>query len=162
MDGPAALSNRPASPDDDEFLFQLYASTRAEEMAAWGWPPAQQETFLRMQFRARRQSYGATYSGASHAILVSGDAPVGSAVVWRNPAEIRLVDIAFLPEHRNRGWGAQWISQLIREAAAAEIPLRLSVHRGNRAIRLYERLGFMPAGADPMYIEMEHKRGGTE
>jgi ribosomal protein S18 acetylase RimI-like enzyme len=162
MASPAALSHRPASPDDDEFLFRLYASTRAEEMAAWGWPPAQQESFLRMQFRVRRQSYAASYSGASHSILLSGAVPVGSAVVWRGPSEIRLVDIAFLPEHRNRGWGAQWISQLIREAAAAEIPLRLNVHRGNRAIRLYERLGFVPAGADPMYLEMEHKRVGPE
>ncbi len=162
MDASAALSHRLALPDDDEFLYRLYAGTRTEEMAAWGWPPAQQETFLRMQFRARTQSYSLSYSGAAHSILLSGDVPAGSAIVWRSPSEIRLVDIAFLPEHRNRGWGAQWIARLIGEAADAEIPRRLSVARGNRAIRLYQRLGFVPTGGDPMYIEMEHKRIGTE
>src|SRR5580700_10184803 len=140
MDGPIALSQRPRLPDDEEFLFRLYAGTRAEELAAWGWPPAQQESFLRMQLRARAQSYAATYSGASHSILLQGDLPVGSAIVWRGPTEFRLVDIAILPEFRNRGWGGQWISGLISEAAAARIPVRLSVQRGNPAMRLYQRL----------------------
>jgi ribosomal protein S18 acetylase RimI-like enzyme len=162
MDGSATLSHRLASPDDDEFLFRLYAGTRADEIAAWGWPPAQQETFLRMQFRARTQSYTFSYPGAAHSILLSGELPVGSAIVWRSPSEIRLVDIAFLPEYRQRGWGALWIARLIGEAADAGFPLRLSVARGNRAIRLYQRLGFVPLGGDPMYIEMEHKRIGTE
>jgi ribosomal protein S18 acetylase RimI-like enzyme len=162
MDGLMALSHRPRLPDDEEFLFRLYACTRTEELAAWGWPPAQQEAFLRMQFRARAQSYAASYSGALHSILLLGDLPVGSAMVWRGPSEFRLVDIAVLPEFRNRGCGAQWISRLISEAAAARIPVHLSVQRGNPAIRLYERLGFVPVDPGPIYIEMEHKPLGTE
>ena len=51
---------RPACADDEGFLLALYASTRQDEMAAWGWDAAQQEMFLRMQFlapRARRPSH---------------------------------------------------------------------------------------------------------
>jgi len=33
--------------------------------------------------------------------------------------------------------------------------LRLQVLQGNRAIRLYQRLGFVQASADPMYAQME-------
>jgi GNAT superfamily N-acetyltransferase len=158
----SALSERPASADDGDFLFRLYASTRAEELAAFGWPPAQLESFLRMQFHARRQSYAAAFSDAVHSILLAGTTAAGSAIVWRGAQEIRLVDIALLPEFRNRGLGGQWISGLIREARAAGLPLRLSVLHGNPAGRLYERLGFVPKSAGPMYIEMEHHAGDPE
>jgi ribosomal protein S18 acetylase RimI-like enzyme len=113
--------------------------------------------FLRMQFRARRQSYAAAFADAAPAILLAGEQAAGTATVWRGPAEFRLVDIAFLPEYRNRGLGARWISGLIEEAGAAALPLRLSVLLGNPAIRLYQRLGFVATVSGSMYIEMEHK-----
>jgi GNAT superfamily N-acetyltransferase len=162
MDARLAPAYRPQSPDDDEFLYRVYASSRATEMQAWGWPPEQQESFLRMQFRARRLSYDAAYPDSSHSILLCDGAPAGSAIVWRSPAEIRLVDIALLPEYQNRGLGAQWLQWLIRESAAAGVALRLSVLQGNRAICLYQRLGFVAAPPGGMYIEMEYKRDGAE
>jgi ribosomal protein S18 acetylase RimI-like enzyme len=162
MDGVGTISHRPLLPDDGQFLFRLYASTRADEVGSWGWPAEQQESLLRMQFRARSQSYAMTYSGASHSILLAGEEPVGSMVVWLGPAEIRLVDIALLPNYRNKGLGGVWLSGLIRQAAAAERPLRLSVHRGNPAIRLYQRLGFSAIEDGPMYIEMEYPCVATE
>ena len=36
---------RPSSPEDREFLFRLYASTREEELRPFAWNPAQQEAF---------------------------------------------------------------------------------------------------------------------
>ena len=151
------LAERPPTAADGDLLFRLYASTRAEEVAAFGWPPAMQESFLRMQFQARRQSYEAAYPESTGAILLSDGAAAGAAIVWRGPAEIRLLDIALLPEFRNRGLGTLWITGLIREACAARLPLRLSVLPGNPASRLYERLGFVPRpSAGSLYIEMEH------
>ena len=161
MNGSLSLSQRPSLAEDAEFLFRVYAATRAEEMAILGWPAAQQEMFLRMQFRVRRQSYAAAYADASAAILLAGEQPAGAATVWRGPGELRLVDIALLPEYRNRGFGAEWISRLIEEADAAALPLRLSVLRGNPAIRLYRRLGFVATADGSMYIEMEHKHAAV-
>jgi ribosomal protein S18 acetylase RimI-like enzyme len=109
-------------------------------MAAWGWPPAQQDGFLRMQFHARAQSYVAAYPDAAHSILLCNGDLAGTAIVWRAGAEFRLVDIALLPEFRNRGLGTLWISRLIREADAAAVPLRLHVLHANRAVLLYRRL----------------------
>jgi ribosomal protein S18 acetylase RimI-like enzyme len=88
--------------------------------------------------------------------------PVGSVIVGRGGAEIRLIDIAFLIEHRNRGYGTEVISDLMEESAAAAVPLRLSVARGNRALRLYERLGFAVTQTDAVYIEMEYRSGVPE
>ena len=151
------MTRRPADAADEDFLFRLYASTRAEELAAFGWPPAMQESFLRMQFQARRQAYDAAYPEAAGTILLADGVAAGAAIVWRGPSEIRLVDIALMPEFRNRGLGTLWIGRLVDEARASGLPLRLSVLLGNRAARLYQRLGFKPRqSAGSMYIEMEH------
>lgn len=148
-------SKRLVTPDDEDFLWIVYASTREEELRAFGWPPAQTEAFLRMQYRARRQSYATAYPDAERSILLLDDVPAGYTIVSRAASEIRLVDIALLPEHRGRGLGTFAIFTLIREAESRSIPLRLSVARGNRAMRLYERLGFSTVSADAVYIEME-------
>src|SRR5579871_1094420 len=44
------ISWRSATAADAAFCFSVYAGTRAEELAAWGWGAAQQEMFLKMQF----------------------------------------------------------------------------------------------------------------
>ena len=161
MSDPVQLSARPVSPDDRDFLWRVYASTREQEIAAFGWPPAQQEAFLRMQYRARCQSYAAAYEQADHSVLLAGGVPAGFLIVARGPSEVRLVDIALLPGHRGNGLGTQAILGLIRETSARSVPLRLTVHRGNPAIRLYHRLGFSVISADSVYIEMErHARLG--
>ena len=111
--------------------------------------------FLRMQYSARRQGYAASFPSAAHSVLLDAGQPAGSMIVARSASEIRLVDIALLPEHRGLGIGAQVISDLIREAEIRKIPLRLSVACGNPAIHLYQRLGLVPMKTDAMYIEME-------
>jgi len=150
------VTRRAVSAGDDEFLWQLYVATREDEIAAWGWTPAQQDAFLRMQYHARRGSYAATYPDAEHSIVLDGETPIGAMIVARSAKEVRLVDIALLPENRGGGIGAHLLRDLMAEAAAAGLPLRLSVLRTNRAQRLYERLGFVATGGDAMYSEMEY------
>jgi ribosomal protein S18 acetylase RimI-like enzyme len=149
-------SARAATPDDEDFLWLLYVSTRASEVEQFGWPPQQQEAFLRMQYRARRGSYRASFPQAEYRILLENGVPVGAMIVARGSQEIRLVDIAFLPEHRNRGYGGREIADLIRQAGILSVPFRLSVRLGNPALRLYTRLGLVSKRAGDMYIEMEY------
>jgi ribosomal protein S18 acetylase RimI-like enzyme len=146
---------RPATVNDNDLLLHVYASTRQDEMASWGWSAAQQSSFIRMQFDARKRGYAATYPSAENSIISIGDVPAGSLIIVRGPGEIRLVDIALLPEFRGRGLGGEVIRMLIAQAADAGSVLRLSVLRSNRATRLYERLGFIAKGGDEMYCEME-------
>ncbi len=89
-------------------------------------------------------------------MLLADGVPAGIVIVARGRSEIRLVDIALLPEHRGCGLGTLAILGLISEAGAHLIPLRLSVHQGNPAMHLYQRLGFSVISADSVYIEMEH------
>jgi ribosomal protein S18 acetylase RimI-like enzyme len=151
------LTLRPFIPEDPEFLFQLYASTRQQEVAAFGWPPAQQEAFLRMQLNAQKRSYEMGYPGADHQLILIDDQPAGRILVFRDKDSQRLVDIALLPEYRNRGIGTQLLRDLIGNCENEGLPLRLHVTKINPARHLYERLGFVVTGEDGMYYEMEKK-----
>ena len=145
---------RPECPQDDAFLFALYASTRQEELEAWGWPPAQRALFLRMQFRAS-QGYREVFPGADFQIIVVDGQNAGRLVVNRTAEELRLVDLALLPERRNSGIGSAVLQRLCAEAVATQRPIRLRVLKGNRAERWYERLGFTRIGASELHHEME-------
>jgi GNAT superfamily N-acetyltransferase len=151
------FSERPVTLADSDFLFQVYASTRKQEVAAFGWPPGEIESFLRMQFDMRRRSYEMVFPDAIHSILLADGIDAGAGIVCRSDTQIRLVDGAFLPEFRNRGLGTRRLQRYISQAKAAGLPLRLSVMQGNPARRLYERLGFIAKSGDGLYTEMEYR-----
>lgn len=153
------ISLRPYRDYDREFLFKLYASTRADEIAPFGWPPAQQEAFLRMQFTAQQQWYTISYAQAEHHIIEQDGVPIGRLMVSRSQPTAVLVDIALLPEHRGKGIGGSLVRDLIEQCNQAKLPLRLQVLKTNPALRLYERLGFNRTGEDQIYIQMERQPG---
>jgi ribosomal protein S18 acetylase RimI-like enzyme len=151
----ASITLRAAVPEDERFLFKVYASTRADEMAVLGWNAAQAELFLSMQFRAQQGAYGMQYETADHRIIMVDHEPVGRILVNRTEEEILLVDIALLAEYRNAGIGSRLIRELQREAAQAGVPVNLHVLKSNgAAARLYERLGFRSVGGDSVYSQM--------
>jgi ribosomal protein S18 acetylase RimI-like enzyme len=128
-----------------ELLFHLYASTRAEEMAmVVDWTDEQKEAFLRMQFQAQHAWYKEHYEGAQLDLILCDGIPAGRLYVHRREAEIRLMDITLLPEHRNSGIGSSLLRELMAEAEAAGKPLTIHVEKYNPAMRLYHRLGFKP------------------
>jgi ribosomal protein S18 acetylase RimI-like enzyme len=127
------------------------------EIAGFGWPAAQQEMFLRMQFDAQRRSYEAAYPEAEHEIIERDEQPIGRMMVFRNEDSTLLVDIALFTEHRGLGIGGQLIRDLVQQCSRDRVPLRLQVLKANPALRLYERLGFRRTGEDQMYIQMERR-----
>jgi ribosomal protein S18 acetylase RimI-like enzyme len=146
---------RPSAPEDRDFLFRLYASTRADELRAFGWPAAQQEAFLRMQFNAQQQWYSATYSTAENQIIEQDHEPIGRMIVQREGGTWRLLDISLLPEHRGRGIGGELLRALIEQCRDSGAVLQLQVLNTNPAQRLYTRLGFIRTGEDQIYTQME-------
>ncbi len=150
-----AVSLRPARPDDQEFLFRLYATAREPEFAALGWDRAQLDALLRMQFSAQRRWYETAYASAEHCIVIFDDQPIGRIVVHRGADAATLVDISLLPEHRGRGIGGGLIRELMEQCGRERIPLRLQVLKTNPAARLYMRSGFVTTGEDGMYFQME-------
>jgi ribosomal protein S18 acetylase RimI-like enzyme len=157
---PMPVALRPAEPNDDPFLLEVYASTRAEEMAAWGWNAAQQAAFLRMQFNGQQGSYRMQHPEAEHQIILFKDQPVGRMIVISTDEEVRLADITVLPQYRNLGIGARLIKDLCAEAERRGVHVRLRVLKSNRAaIRLYERLGFSTDSEIETHLQMEWHPG---
>ena len=146
---------RPSLPEDGDFIFRLYASTRVEELRGLGWTAVQQEAFLRMQFNAQQQWYAATYSSAEKQIIEKDHQPIGRMVVQREPNIWRLLDISLLPEHRGQGIGGELIRALVQQCVKSGAVLQLQVLNTNPAQRLYARLGFIKTGVDRIYTQME-------
>ena len=148
------ISLRIETGQDEPFGFELYASTRKEELDAWGWPAEMRNAFLQMQFKAHEGCRRA-FPQADFLVVQLDGRDIGRMIVDRTETEFRLVDIALLPECRNAGVGTTLLRTLLAEAATAGKPLRLTVRKGNRAARLYHRLGFVKASETEMDDEME-------
>jgi ribosomal protein S18 acetylase RimI-like enzyme len=133
----------------------VYASTREEELAVVPWDDAQKDAFLRMQFDAQDAWWHENYPGASFDVIVVDGEPVGRLYVHRGPREIRIVDIALLPEHRGGGVGTRLLDGLLAEADATGKSVTIHVERMNPALRLYERLGFSVAEDKGVYLFLE-------
>ena len=144
------LSLREATPDDEPFLLELYASTRLEELQPFGWDDNQKQAFIKMQFAVRERSY----AGGENRIILLNGRPVGRILVDRSEATILLRDIALLPEYRNARVGSRLIQDLMNEANSAGTAIRLHVVASSPAVRLYERLGFRRSGDEGAYLQM--------
>ncbi len=151
------LTLLPATADDEPFLEKVYAGTRAAELASVPWTEEDKAAFLRMQFAAQAQHYREHYPNTSFDVIVLDDQPVGRLYVARWTDEIRIVDIALLPEFCNGGLGTTVLRTLQAEASAAGKPLRIHVERFNPALRLYERLGFRLVEDRGVYLFLEWK-----
>ena len=149
------VSLRPANPNDEEFLGELYSSTRREELASWGWDAVQRDAFLTLQFNAQQAHFRTRYPEADHSIVLVDGRPMGRMVVVRTEQEIRLADIALLPECRSAGVGTSLIRDLHAEGTETGRPVRLHVSKTNRAQELYTRLGFTKVGDTGTHFVME-------
>jgi ribosomal protein S18 acetylase RimI-like enzyme len=148
------ITIRPETSHDEPFLFDLYSSTRHEELDAWGWTQEARLAFLAMQFKAS-QSLRSAFPDAEFDIIVFDGVNAGRLVLHRTPHELRIVDIALLSQYRNAGIGTVLLHRILDEGIATKRTVRLTVRNGNRAARLYARIGFEKISETEMHIEME-------
>ena len=152
---PGNISFRPITKHDLEFLNRLYASTRAAEMALLDWTSEQKTQFLTMQFNAQHSFYQEQFGQAAFLIIAADNKSVGRVYLDRRPDEIRLIDIALLPEQRNSGLGTALLKDLLDEGRSSGLPVKIHVESFNPAMRLYQRLGFKPVEDQGVYQLME-------
>lgn len=138
----APLQLREERDEDLPFLRALYASTRAEEMAPVPWPDEQKRAFLDHQFELQRTQYRQHYIGAEWLVIERDAVPIGRLYLKRSGGEVRLMDVALVPEARGAGLGTRLTQVLIDWASAQGLPVTLHVEPFNPAYRLYQRFGF--------------------
>jgi ribosomal protein S18 acetylase RimI-like enzyme len=149
---------RPVAEADRDFLRDLYASTREQELDQVGWADGAREAFVEHQFDAQDRHYRANYPGATLDMVELDGEPAGRLYVHRGENDIRIMDIALAPAFRRRGIGTRLIEELIAEAGSSGRALSIHVELQNPARSLYDRLGFVGAGEHGVYVLMEWRQ----
>jgi len=141
----AAVTLRPARPEDRPFLFRVYASTRREELLPLGWDDEATRAFLWAQFEHEDRDWMLHQPGAECMVVLRDGSPVGRLYLARSPQEIRVMDLTLLPEHRGRGIGRRLLGALLDEARSTRRTVRMNVGRASPMVELCRKLGFLPA-----------------
>ena len=152
---PAGISLRPETPEDRDFLFRLYASTREDELAPVLWTAEQKGAFLKMQFDAQFSHYRKHYADAAFEVIQDGVVPIGRLYVHRTAGTINVMDIALLPARRRQGLGSTLLRQVLDEGRQHDKVVQIYVEQNNPALKMYLKLGFVQTGLDGIYIAME-------
>lgn len=154
-DSANSITVRPVAPGDEELLLKIYRSSRGDDLRGLGWDEDRISEFLEMQYEAQQHFHEREYKRANDEIILLAGEPAGRLIVERREYEIRCIDVALLPEHRNNGIGAFLISKLQDEAKSESKPLRLQVIRFSRAVNLFERTGFVRTSETGTHFQME-------
>ena len=146
---------------DQPFLLGLYASTRAEELAPVPWPEEQKQAFLAHQFSLQREQYRQHYVGAEWLVIERAAHPIGRLYLKRS-SEVRLMDIALVPELRGSGAGTRITRAVLDWADAQGLPVTLHVEPFNPAYRMYRRFGFAYVRSTGVYHFLQRAIGAPE
>lgn len=140
------LKLRKATPDDSEFAYQTKKSAfRVYVEQVWGWDEDEQRQLHKRRFTS--QDF--------YVIQVSGN-DVGIMAIVRQPDCLKVNQMFILPEYQSKGIGAVCLNQIIKEATASRLPIRLQVLKvNNRAAVFYKRLGFRRTSETDTHILME-------
>ena len=135
---------RPQTEHDVPFLTRLYISLRWEEVQlVQQWTDADRLAFLEDQFQKQYLHYTTYYGRTDFLIVEKNGEPVGRLYLDRgHDKDLRVVDIAFLPDWRGKGMGAAFLAAVQDEARAEGKQVSIHVEQENPAKRLYARVGF--------------------
>lgn len=157
---PESIRFRPASDADLPFLLALYASTRDTELAQVDWSVEQKKAFVQMQFEAQHRYYQDQFPDAYYLIVQQDNTDIGRIYLHRRADELRLIDIALIPQVQNQGLGGKLLKDLLDDAQASALPVRIHVESYNPAMHLYLRLGFQKVEDQGVYQLMEWRPVG--
>jgi len=151
---PEGLGIRPSLPSDKAFIENLYRSTR-DDLRLFDAELDFIETLIEQQLNAQTVGYGEQFPNAMYFIIEKQHHAIGRFTIDFGSNEVRLVDIAFIPEARGKGFGEGILNALKLAAMQCCVPLTLSVHAGNwRAKQLYLKLGFQTEESRPPFERM--------
>jgi ribosomal protein S18 acetylase RimI-like enzyme len=154
----STLAVRPALPQDEIFLYELYSAVRGPEFALAPLDANQREHLMRMQFHGQMSAYTQTYPNSCYHIVLLDSKPVGRLWVAPGDNEFHLVDIAVHPSLQSKGIGTVLVQRLQQEASRAQLPITSCVFRFNAgSARFHKRLGFVIAREDEMHYYMQWK-----
>ena len=152
-----SITLRPIRAEDQPFLYEVYASTRQEELAPVPWSDAQKAAFLRMQFDAQHQHYQEHYTARSfRSSCATGNRWVGCTCI-AGPLKSGSSISPCCPNIAAPASAARCSANCMDEADRAGQPLTIHVEHNNPALHWYERLGFRAIGDTGVYLFLERR-----
>jgi ribosomal protein S18 acetylase RimI-like enzyme len=152
----STLAVRPALPQDEIFLYELYVALRGPLFAYAPITAEQKEFLLRMQFRAQMSGYTQQFPNSCYHLVLLDSRPVGRLWVAPGQNEFVLVDIGIHPSVQSKGLGTVLVQRLQQEAQRQKLPIRSRVERTNAgSVRFHRRLGFQIVREDLLQYYME-------
>ena len=139
---------RPAEASDDAFLYDVFCTTWADEVAAL---PNQNlaQHVLRIQHIAQERRFAKQYPGHQRYVVVENGEPAGRLYLHHDGETMHVVDVTLLPRFRSHGIGARVFEDLFAQCAERGHTISLRVSRRNRrAVDLCNRLGFSLVDVD--------------
>ncbi|MFN7153247.1 MAG: GNAT family N-acetyltransferase [Acidovorax sp.] len=154
---PAELQLREADAADLVFLRALYRTVRDPELMLTPWAETERQAFSDSQFALQDRHYRAHYPGALLLVIEHQGVPVGRLYLGTAPGPLRLMDLAFMPSWRGRGWGTALVRAVVGRAYREARDTLLFVESNNPAYRLYGREGFADEGVEGVYRRMRRR-----
>ena len=157
---PEALSSRGIAlrretDADLPFLMQLFAASRADELAIVPWTDDQKRGFLIQQFGAQRAHYYTHFPDTAFDIVELHGKPIGRLYLDERRTRVHIIDIALMPDSRDAGLGTALLTAIQDYARARGKGVDIFVERYNPARTLYDRLGFTVIREEDVYLEMD-------
>jgi GNAT superfamily N-acetyltransferase len=149
---------RPAvgGPAEEAFLYLLFASNRAVEMALMPISANDREFLLQVQFRSMNETYRQNFPAARSDIVELDRWAIGRIVSEVQADCVYFIDFALLPQAQGLGIGTTVLAAALEEPRRLGLPARLrSFHHHRAAQRLYRNLGFRMVAEEPPQILLE-------
>ena len=140
------LSTRPATTSDVDFARETHhGAYRDVVIAQFGpWDDADQD-----------RRFDGDWHGAKFDIILHDDTPCGYAAVEYRTDDVHVFQLVIHPRWQNQGIGTAFLKQVMDSAAQKGLPVRLGTFHRNRALKLYQRLGFREIGRTDIHILLE-------
>ena len=149
------ISIRPPTPDDQEFLLELYADMRVDIRQASHLNPEQRRQLIESQFAAQSEHYRTHFPQADRGIVVYGNTPIGRLDLNRTGEEILVMELGLRTAYQGQGIGSQLLRAVQEEARVTDRRVRLHVEKQNPALNFYLAHGFGWLGEKEMHWELQ-------
>jgi RimJ/RimL family protein N-acetyltransferase len=147
---------RPERPEDDDFLFRLFAADNTEILRLAGFSDEVIEKLITFQYRSQTATYRGMFPDAAYSIVAFDGEEIGRFIEHDETDVVYFVDFVLFPEHRAKGLGSALTYALMQEWAAKGRGTRVKVMINNEpSLKMCRKLGFVQGEPDEMaYVEL--------
>lgn len=138
-------------------LFDIFVSTRGDILNLSNWTDNQKIEFLRNQFILQHNAYMGGYKNPEFMIVRLKDKDIGRLYLEIRNKDIRIIDIAILPDFRNQGTGSTLMRQIFQLSDSEAKSVSIHVEKSNPAMSWYMKSGFNKIEDVDVYDLMERK-----